>query len=73
MVEKVIKYDDKILKDFVKFHFRKINIIMLVCGALMLVAGIFYFLVSKSCIKSSIISSISNSIGSPNFSIHAFS
>lgn len=47
MVEKVIKYDDKILKDFVKFHFRKINIIMLVCGALMLVAGIFYFLVSK--------------------------
>ena len=47
MVEKIVKYDDKTLKDYFKFHFKKTNIIMLVCGAIVLLSGIVYMLCNK--------------------------
>ena len=42
MVEKIVKYDDRILKDFFKFHFKKLNITTVVCGVLLILCGVIY-------------------------------
>jgi len=43
-MEKVVaktNYNEKILKDYVKFHFKKLSLAVLICGALIVLLGAF--------------------------------
>lgn len=46
MVEKTITYNEEILKAFLKFHFKKLNILMLVCGVLVTLCGVIYICIA---------------------------
>lgn len=46
MVEKTITYDEEILKSFFKFHFKKLNILMLICGILVTLCGVIYICIA---------------------------
>lgn len=46
MIEKTVTYDDETLKSFLKFHFKKLNILMFVCGLLVTLCGVAYICIA---------------------------
>lgn len=47
MVKKTVEYNDKILKDFFKFHFKKLSILIFVCGLLLVACGVVYICIAS--------------------------